>query len=217
MENIIQTITVYAIPVLFAITLHEAAHGYVAKFFGDDTASLAGRISINPIRHIDMVGTIIVPIALLLMTKLMGSGLLFGWAKPVPVNWSKLRKPKQDMLWVAFAGPASNILMAIFWVLFLRFGIQLGFISGPDNFWLLMCQAGVQINLILMALNLLPLPPLDGGRIVFSLLPPKLAWKYGKIEPYGLLILIILMMTGLLWPLMQPLLQVGAKIVYVFL
>lgn len=217
MENIIQTITVYAIPVLFAITLHEAAHGYVAKYFGDNTASQAGRISINPIRHIDMVGTIIVPIVLLFMTKLMGSGLLFGWAKPVPVNWSKLRNPKRDMLWVALAGPASNMLMAIFWVLFLRTGISSGFINGPNNFWLLMGQAGIQINLILMALNLLPLPPLDGGRIVFSILPPNLAWKYGKIEPYGLLILIILMMTGLLWPLMQPLLQLGAKIVYVFL
>ncbi len=217
MESLIQTISVYALPVLFAITLHEAAHGYVAKFFGDNTAQQAGRISINPIRHIDLMGTIIVPLVLLFTTKLMGSGLLFGWAKPVPVNWSKLRRPKQDMLWVALAGPASNLLMAIAWVLFIRLGIEIGLITGRNSFWFLMAQAGVQVNLILMALNLIPLPPLDGGRIVFSLLPPKLAWQYGKIEPYGFVILIVLMLTGLLWPIMHPLLQLGAKIVYIFL
>ena len=217
MDGLIQTIAVYAIPVLFAITLHEAAHGYVAKYFGDNTAQQMGRISLNPVRHIDLMGTVIVPLVLLFTTKLMGSGLLFGWAKPVPVNWNNLRHPKQDMLWVALAGPASNLLMAIAWVIFLRVGMEFGIMDSRTNFWFLMGQAGVQINLILMALNLLPLPPLDGGRIVFSLLPPKLAWRYGKLEPYGLVILIVLMMTGLLWPLMQPFLQLGAKIVHVFL
>ncbi len=217
MDNLIQTIAVYALPVLFAITLHEAAHGYVARYFGDPTAQQAGRISLNPLRHIDLMGTIVVPLVLLFATKLMGGGLLFGWAKPVPVNWGRLRRPKRDMLWVALAGPASNLFMAIGWVLFLRTMLSLDLISGPQDFWLLMANAGVQVNLILMALNLLPLPPLDGGRIVFSLLPPRLAWRYGRIEPYGLMILIVLMMLGWLWPLMLPLLKLGQWVVGGFL
>ncbi|GAA0234631.1 site-2 protease family protein [Castellaniella daejeonensis] len=217
MDNLIQTIAVYALPVLFAITLHEAAHGYVARYFGDPTAAQAGRISLNPLRHIDPMGTIVVPLVLLFATKLMGGGLLFGWAKPVPVNWSRLRRPKRDMLWVALAGPASNLLMAIGWVLFLRALLMLDLISGPQDFWALMASAGVQVNLILMALNLLPLPPLDGGRIVFSLLPPRLAWRYGRIEPYGLVILVVLMMLGWLWPLMLPLLKLGQWVVGGFL
>ena len=217
MDNLIQTIAVYALPVLFAITLHEAAHGYVARHFGDPTAQQAGRISLNPLRHIDPMGTIVVPLVLLFATKLMGGGLLFGWAKPVPVNWSRLRRPKRDMLWVALAGPASNLLMAIGWVLFLRLLLALDLISSANDFWALMANAGVQVNLILMALNLLPLPPLDGGRIVFSLLPARLAWKYGRIEPYGLMILIGLMMLGWLWPLMVPLLKLGQWVVSGFL
>jgi len=216
-DNLIQTIAVYALPVLFAITLHEAAHGYVARYFGDPTAAQAGRISLNPLRHIDPMGTIVVPLVLLFATKLMGGGLLFGWAKPVPVNWSRLRRPKRDMLWVALAGPASNLLMAIGWVLFLRVLLMLDLISGPQDFWALMASAGVQVNLILMALNLLPLLPLDGGRIVFSLLPPRLAWRYGRIEPYGLVILVVLMMLGWLWPLMLPLLKLGQWVVGGFL
>ncbi len=217
MENLIQTIAVYALPVLFAITLHEAAHGYVARHFGDPTAQLAGRISLNPLRHIDPVGTIVVPLVLLFLTRLMGGGLLFGWAKPVPVDWSRLRRPKQDMLWVALAGPASNLLQAVAWVLLWRLLVQVDLISGDASFWALMAHAGVQVNLILMALNLLPLPPLDGGRIVFSLLPHRLAWQYGRIEPYGLIILIVLMMTGWLWPLMVPLLRFGEWVVRGFL
>ncbi|MHA3903497.1 site-2 protease family protein [Castellaniella sp. WN] len=217
MDNLIQTIAVYALPVLFAVTLHEAAHGYVARHFGDPTAEQAGRISLNPLRHIDPMGTIVVPLVLLFATKLMGGGLLFGWAKPVPVDWSRLRRPKRDMLWVALAGPASNLLMAIGWVLLLRALLMLGLIDGPRDFWALMVNAGVQVNLILMALNLLPLPPLDGGRIVFSLLPPRLAWRYGRIEPYGLVILIVLMMLGWLWPLMLPLLKLGQWVVGGFL
>lgn len=217
MDQLIQTISVYALPVLFAITLHEAAHGYVARYFGDPTAYQAGRISLNPLRHIDPIGTIVVPLVLLFVTRLMGGGLLFGWAKPVPVNWSRLRRPKQDMLWVALAGPASNLLQAIFWVLFLRLMLAMGLIQQADSFWALMAQAGVEINLILMALNLLPLPPLDGGRIVFSLLPPRMAWQYGRIEPYGMVILIVMMAMGWLWPLMMPLLQFGQWVVRGFL
>ncbi|CAM5788050.1 site-2 protease family protein [Castellaniella caeni] len=217
MNQLIQTIAVYALPVLFAITLHEAAHGYVARFFGDPTAQEAGRISINPIRHIDPMGTIVVPLVLLFVTKFMGGGLLFGWAKPVPVNWGRLRRPKQDMLWVALAGPASNLLQAIAWVLLWRLLLLTGIVQTGGDFWSQMAYAGVQVNLILMALNLVPLPPLDGGRIVFSLLPPRMAWQYGRIEPYGIVILIVLMMLGWLWPLMQPLLALGHWIVSGFL
>jgi len=215
-QSWIQTITVYALPVLFGITLHEAAHGYVARLFGDPTAHQAGRISLNPMRHIDPVGTIVVPLVLLLSTKLMGgAGLLFGWAKPVPVNFGRLRHPKRDMLWVALAGPASNLLMAVLW------GIVLRLLDEPWSdtlsFWAQMAIAGINVNLILMALNLLPLPPLDGGRMAFSLLPDRLAWHYARIEPYGLLILVILMLTGVLWIFLQPLLALGQTIVLWFL
>jgi Zn-dependent protease len=216
MESLIQTITVYALPVLFGITLHEAAHGYVARMFGDPTAWQAGRISLNPIRHIDLVGTIIVPLVLLFSTKLLGGGgLLFGWAKPVPVDWGRLRRPKQDMLWVALAGPGSNLVMAIIWALGLRALAETG--ASQGDFWVQMAIAGIQVNLILMALNLVPLPPLDGGRIVFSLLPSRMAWQFSRIEPYGLLILIILMLTGILWVVLQPLLAFGQSIVNWFL
>lgn len=216
MESLIQTIAVYALPVLFGITLHEAAHGYVARMFGDPTAYLAGRVSLNPVRHIDLVGTIIVPLVLLFSTKLMGgAGLLFGWAKPVPVDWSRLRRPKRDMLWVALAGPASNLVMAIIWVVSFRLLDEAGAAQG--DFWIQMAIAGVQVNLILMALNLLPLPPLDGGRIVYSLLPAGMAQQYSKLEPYGLVILIVLMLTGALWVLLQPLLVFGQLIINWFL
>ncbi len=216
MDTLIQTIAVYALPVLFGITLHEAAHGYVARMFGDPTAYEAGRISLNPIRHIDLMGTIVVPLVLLFSSKLLGgAGLLFGWAKPVPVDWGRLRNPKRDMLWVALAGPASNLFMAIIWVLSLRLLIETGALQ--DSFWVRMAVAGININLILMALNLVPLPPLDGGRIVFSLLPPRLAWQYSKIEPYGLMILIVLMFTGALWVILQPLLAFGQLIIRSFL
>ncbi|MBC2770453.1 site-2 protease family protein [Pusillimonas minor] len=216
MESIIQTITVYALPVLFGITLHEAAHGYVARMFGDPTAYQMGRVSLNPIRHIDPIGTIAVPLFLLLTTKLMGgAGLLFGWAKPVPVDWGRLRHPKRDMMWVALAGPGSNIVMAIIWALSLRLFISTG--MAPDDFWVRMAIAGIQVNLVLMALNLLPLPPLDGGRVVFSLLPDRLAYQYAKLEPYGMVILIVLMLTGALWVLLQPLLMLGQGVVRWFL
>ena len=215
MQDLIQTIAVYAIPVIFAITLHEAAHGYVARLFGDNTATLAGRVTLNPVAHIDPVGTILVPAAILLMSKLFGgAGLLFGWAKPVPVDFGRLRHPKRDMLWVALAGPGANLFMAILWALSLRFmaGSQ-----GPESFFIQMAIAGININLILMALNLLPLLPLDGGRILFSLLPHRLAWQYSKIEPYGLPILLVLLVTGVLTTLLMPLLRLGMEVVRWFL
>ncbi|AUT49251.1 site-2 protease family protein [Achromobacter sp. AONIH1] len=215
MNDIIQTIAVYALPVIFAITLHEAAHGYVARLFGDPTAYQAGRISLNPARHIDPVGTLLVPVAILLASKLLGSpGMLFGWAKPVPVDFGRLRRPKQDMLWVALAGPAANMLMAVLWALALRLFLESGM---QESFWFEMGVAGVNVNLVLMALNLLPLPPLDGGRIVFSLLPNRLAWQYSKIEPYGLMIVVVLLATGVLWTLMRPIIGLGTSIVQWFL
>jgi len=216
MSDLIQTITVYALPVLFGITLHEAAHGYVARMFGDPTAWQAGRITLNPIHHIDPVGTILVPLVLLFSTKLMGGGgLLFGWAKPVPVDWGRLRNPKRDMAWVALAGPASNLVMAIIWAISLRLLAESG--ASAADFWARMAIAGVQVNLILMALNLVPLPPLDGGRIVCSILPNRLAYQYSRIEPYGILILIILMITGMLWFVLEPFLLFGHAIIEWFL
>lgn len=216
MNSLIQTITVYALPVLFGITLHEAAHGYVARMFGDPTAWQAGRVTINPLKHIDPIGTIVVPLVLLFSTKLLGGGgLLFGWAKPVPVDWSRLRRPKRDMLWVALAGPASNLIMAIIWAVALRLLIDSG--AGQGDFWARMAIAGIQVNLILMALNLVPVPPLDGGRVVFSLLPSRMAYQYSRIEPYGLLIVIVLMVTGVLWTVLQPFLALGQSIVGWFL
>lgn len=215
MNDIIQTIAVYAIPVIFAITLHEAAHGFVARMFGDPTAYQAGRISLNPARHIDPVGTLLVPVAILLASKLLGSpGMLFGWAKPVPVDFSRLRRPKQDMLWVALAGPAANLLMAVLWAFFLRLFLESGL---QESFWFEMAVAGVNVNLVLMALNLLPILPLDGGRILFSLLPNRMAWQYSKIEPYGLVIVVVLLVTDVLWLLMRPVLAMGTTIVQWFL
>jgi Zn-dependent protease len=215
MNDLIQSIAIYAIPVIFAITLHEAAHGYAARALGDPTAWQMGRISLNPARHIDPVGTLLVPLLILLASKLLGSpGLLFGWAKPVPVDFGRLRRPKKDMLWVAAAGPAANLLMAIVWALMLRLLSEAG---GLDGFWLKMAYAGVMVNLVLMALNLLPLLPLDGGRIVFSLLPHKLAWQYSRIEPYGTMIVLLLLFTGSLSFFMHPFLALGGAIVSWFL
>jgi len=200
--NVIQKIAVFALPVLFAITLHEAAHGYVARHFGDLTAYAAGRISLNPLRHIDLVGTIIVPLVSLLL-----ADILFGWAKPVPVNFSNLRHPKQDMFWVAAAGPFSNLLMALGWAVAFKIGAGLA-PGNPAAAWLvLMGASGIFVNVIFMVLNLLPLPPLDGGRIAVSLLPHRLAWKFAQVERYGFIILIMLLFTGLLgfilWPMIN--------------
>ncbi len=201
--SVIQKIAVFALPVLFAITLHEAAHGYVARHCGDMTAFAAGRVSLNPIRHIDLVGTIIVPLVTLLLTNFM-----FGWAKPVPVNFANLHEPKRDMLWVAAAGPFSNLFMALVWALVLNAGADLA-PANPAAAWLLFVgAAGIFVNVIFFALNLLPLPPLDGGRIMVSLLPHRLAWKVAKIERYGFLILLVLLASGLLGKLLSPLIVV---------
>jgi len=201
-DQLIQTVALAAIPVLFAITLHEAAHGYVARHFGDLTAWQQGRISLNPLRHIDPVGTILLP----LLTLWMG-GILFGWAKPVPVNFANLRSPKKDMLWVALAGPASNIFMAFCWALFAK--IALAF---PENYYsaplLEMAMIGIKINVVLAMLNLLPLPPLDGGRIAISMLPHRQAYQLAKIEPYGMFILIFLAVTPVLWWILSPLMNI---------
>jgi Zn-dependent protease len=205
--SLIQKIAVFALPVIFAITLHEAAHGYVARFFGDMTAAAAGRITVNPLKHIDPVGTILVPLVILLTSKLLGGGaILFGWAKPVPVNFARLRRPKQDMLWVAAAGPGVNFVMAVFWALMIQLGHALGsgFAGAP---LILMGAAGVFINVILMALNLIPLPPLDGGRIAVSLLPMKQAMQFARLEPYGLFILLGLLFTGILGIILWPLIS----------
>ncbi|HNB01276.1 MAG TPA: site-2 protease family protein [Nitrosomonas sp.] len=204
-DSIIQGIAIYALPVIFAITFHEAAHGYIAKHFGDLTAYQAGRISLNPIKHIDPMGTIIVPLTLFIIGKLtMGTGFLFGWAKPVPVNFGQLHHPKRDMLWVAAAGPIANLFMACCWAVVLK----LGALSFPDNFYakpmILMGKAGIDINLILMVLNLLPLPPLDGGRMAISLLPNRLAYMFSRIEPYGFMILLFLLITGILGAIVWP-------------
>jgi Zn-dependent protease len=208
--TLVQKIAVYALPVIFAITVHEAAHGYAARFFGDMTADRAGRISLNPLKHIDPIGTILLP-ALTLMV----GGILFGWAKPVPVDFSRLRNPKRDMLWVAAAGPASNLVMALFWALMINLspGVPVNY-SEPLA---LMGQAGVMINVVLMVLNLLPLPPLDGGRIAVSLLPNHLAYRFAQIERYGFIILIVLLVTGVLSRIMEPLIRaVINMIVFIF-
>ncbi|MGA7595638.1 MAG: site-2 protease family protein [Gallionella sp.] len=206
-EQLIQTVAIGAIPVLFAITLHEAAHGYVARHFGDMTADKAGRISLNPLHHIDPFGTILLP----LLTLWMG-GILFGWAKPVPVNFAALRNPKKDMLWVAIAGPASNLVMAMGWALIYKTGMMF-----PENYFagplLGMSQIGIQINVVLMVLNLLPLPPLDGGRVAVSLLPHRQAFQLAKVEPYGMFILIILAVTPVLSLILLPLVNLVFKFI----
>ena len=181
-------ISILALPVLFAITLHEAAHGYVARHFGDLTAYQSGRISLNPLRHIDPIGTVLVPLMMFLT-----AGFLFGWAKPVPVNFGRLRRPKQDMLWVAIAGPASNLFMAILWIMIAKLALSSG--GGTAAAWFYaMSQAGITINVVLMVLNLIPLPPLDGGRVAVSLLPHPYSYHFAKIEPYGMFILIGLLL-----------------------
>ena len=198
----LETILLGAVPVVLAITLHEAAHGYVAKLFGDHTAWMLGRVTLNPLKHIDPFGTVLIPAALLLM----GAPFVFGWAKPVPVNFGNLRNPKADMFWVAAAGPGSNFVQALFWALVFKIAVA-GGVASPALAE--MAQIGVMANLALMALNLLPVPPLDGGRIAVSLLPHRAAVALSRVEPYGLVIIVAVLATGVLGRLMQPL-MVGA-------
>nr|MBL8455565.1 site-2 protease family protein [Zoogloeaceae bacterium] len=205
MDSLIPTLAIWAIPVLLAITLHEAAHGYVARHFGDPTAHLAGRITLNPIKHIDPVGTLLVPAGILALSSLFGgSGILFGWAKPVPVDFSRLRQPKADMLWVAAAGPFVNLLMAIGWAFLFKLATVLP-LSDYTIPLMKMSDAGMQINAVLMVLNLLPIPPLDGGRIAVSLLPHRLAWRFARLEPYGFPVLLLMLFTGVLGAILWPL------------
>ena len=205
MENLIQTLAIWALPVIFAITLHEASHGYIARYFGDPTAWQLGRVSLNPLRHIDPVGTLLVPAVILATTSLLaGGGILFGWAKPVPVDFGRLRNPKRDMLWVAAAGPGANLVMALGWACLIKLATLM-----PESVFALpmveMGKAGITINAGLMLLNLLPIPPLDGGRIVVSLLPQHLAWQFARLEPYGFMILLALLFTGVLGNILGPL------------
>jgi len=200
LEHWASLIALYAIPGIFAITLHEAAHGYAARHFGDLTAYHAGRITLNPLRHIDPMGTIVIPILVLIVSQ---GKFAFGWAKPVPVDFGRLRDPKRDMLWVAAAGPGANLLMAIVWT----FVVKATHVSSPGVFGeslALMAHAGIVINAVLMVLNLLPLPPLDGGRIAVSLLPRRIAYRFAKIEPFGMLILVVLMFLGVLNYVLLP-------------
>jgi len=208
----VQQIAAWVMPVLLAITVHETAHGWVARRFGDKTAQMLGRLTLNPIKHIDPVGTILVPAVMLLLP----GGFVFGWAKPVPVDWRNFKRPKQDMAWVALAGPASNLLMALAWALTARVALGL----SADN-WiavplLFMGVAGIFINTILMVLNLLPLPPLDGGRVLTGLLPGRYAYQFARIEPYGFFILVLLLVSGVLsvvmWPVVKLFLQLMASV-----
>lgn len=201
MDNSIQTLAISALPILFAITLHEAAHGYVARMFGDSTAWQQGRISLNPLRHIDPVGTVLLPAVTYLL-----SGFMFGWAKPVPVNFGRLRHPKRDMLWVAAAGPGANLLMALAWAMLLKL------VMGGSEFLYSealrqMAAAGIAVNGMFMMLNLLPLLPLDGGRILVSLLPQRAAWKFAQTERYGMWILILLLLTHVLDVILHPMID----------
>jgi Zn-dependent protease len=198
--QIIQTVAIYAIPVLFAITVHEAAHGYAARHFGDNTAHQLGRITLNPMKHIDPVGTIAMPLMLYFATS---GAFLFGYAKPVPVNFGRLRNPKRDMVWVALAGPGANLAQAILWTI----GLYLLFALGMDErFFLDMCRAGVLVNLVMFAFNLFPLPPLDGGRILVGLLPHRPAELVSRLEPWGFFIVMALVISGVVGSLwLRPL------------
>jgi Zn-dependent protease len=209
--NLIETIALYAVPVVLAITLHEAAHGYVARVFGDQTAWMLGRVTLNPLKHIDPIGTVALP-GLLLLT---GSPIMFGWAKPVPVNFRNLRNPKRDMLWVAAAGPVANLAMAFAWAILLRMAAPGDLIDSASIEK--MALGGVQFNLMLMAFNLIPVPPLDGGRVMASLLPDRAAYTYGRLEPYGLFIIMGLLLLdpyiGIISAFMRPVVQGAVRLI----
>ena len=198
--HLIQTVAIYALPVLFAITVHEAAHGYAAKHFGDDTAYVLGRITLNPLKHIDPVGTILMPLMLYFAT---GGSFLFGYAKPVPVRFGNLRNPKRDMVWVALAGPGANLAQALLWGILLYLLVAVGI---TETFFIKMCQGGMLVNVVMFVFNLFPLPPLDGGRILVGLLPYKQAELVSRVEPWGFFIVMALVVAGVISSLwMQPL------------
>ena len=210
--ELIQNILIFALPVLFAITVHEAAHGYVARHYGDNTAYMLGRITLNPFKHIDPIGTIVMPLVLYFATS---GAFVFGYAKPVPVNFSHLRNPKRDMIWVALAGPVTNFLQAIIWAILL---VVLVLVGIKEPFFIKMCYAGISVNLVMWALNLFPLPPLDGGRVLTGLLPYKQAVAFSKMEPYGFFIVMGLILTGVLSTIwMTPLISVGRAIINLIL
>lgn len=203
-SNLIQTVLIYALPVLFAITIHEAAHGYVARYLGDNTAYMMGRVTLNPLKHVDPVGTILMPLMLYFAT---GGAFLFGYAKPVPVNFGQLRRPKRDMVWVALAGPASNFIQAIAWAIVFTALVASGV---TERFFLEMAKAGVLVNLVMWAFNLFPLPPLDGGRILVGLLPWRQAQMVSRVEPWGFFIVLGLVLVGVVgtyW--LRPLISLG--------
>jgi len=201
-DAIMQGISIWALPVLFAIVLHEVAHGWVADKLGDNTARFMGRLTLNPLKHIDPIGTILIPVVLLVS----GSPFLFGYAKPVPVNFGKLNNPKRDMIWVALAGPVTNLILALFSALLLAVAIHLpAALSWASEPLALMCQASIIINMVLLIFNLLPLPPLDGGRVAVGLLPGPMAYQLSRVEPFGFLIIVLLLVFGLLSPVIGPL------------
>jgi Zn-dependent protease len=187
MDELIRNLAVFALPILFAITMHDAAQAFVARHFGDNSAHAAGRTTLNPLAHIDLIGTVVIPTVLYLF-----GGPVFGYAKPLPLDYSKMRNPKRDMAWVALSGPAANFLMALLWLLITMF---LTYFQVAESYPHLVARAGLQVNLWLMAFNLLPILPMDGGRVVFSMLPHKAAYKFARLEPYGLIILLVLIMT----------------------
>ena len=182
-----QTLLIYIIPLLFAITLHEAAHGWTASKLGDHTARMMCRVTLDPTKHIDPIGTIAIPLVLLLSS----SGFIFGWAKPVPINFNALRNGKNGMIWVALAGPGANIVMAVCWLFVMIIAINMNIAVLIE-----MGRIGILVNCVLAVFNLLPIPPLDGSRVISALLPNRLAYQYNQLEQYGLYILLGLMFLG---------------------